>query len=291
MTKTSNPSPTLAAGRDGLTMSRLTPLAEVVGRWLERSSRRELTLFATAYVAYTAARWVFTGDVSQAQAHAQWVMAREREFGVAIEASVQHMVGAGLLTWFLSNVYLAAQLVVLPVSLVWLYRGHRQVYRALRNTILATWLIAVPIYAIFPVAPPRLANAGIVDTVSEQAGFALTGHSTLFYNPLAAVPSLHVGFAFAIGIASAGVVRAPWARALTLSWGPLVSLAVVATGNHYLFDIAAGLIVTAVGYATTRPIGRRPPSGLRRAVSVERPHDRSSALRLLRSGAGTARQR
>ena len=290
MTKTSNPSPTLAAGRDGLTMSRLTPLAEVVGRWLERSSRRELTLFATAYVAYTAARWVFTGDVSQAQAHAQWVMAREREFGLAIEASVQHMVGAGLLTWFLSNVYLAAQLVVLPVSLVWLYRGHRQVYRALRNTILATWLIAVPIYAIFPVAPPRLADAGIVDTVSEQAGFALTGHSTLFYNPLAAVPSLHVGFAFAIGIASAGVVRAPWARALTLAWGPLVSLAVVATGNHYLFDIAAGLIVTAVGYVTTRPIGRRPPS---RCDARRRRSGRMTARVLSGSSAraGTARQR
>jgi len=31
------------------------------------------------------------------------------------------------------------------------------------------------------------------------------------------------------------------------------------TGNHYVFDIAAGLVVTAIGYAITRPIRRRPP--------------------------------
>jgi hypothetical protein len=66
--------------------------------------------------------------------------------------------------------------------------------------VIATWLIAVPIFALFPVAPPRL--AGFVDTVSDQAPVALTGHSTVFYNPYAAVPSLHVGFAFAIAIAA-----------------------------------------------------------------------------------------
>ena len=77
-----------------------------------------------------------------------------------------------------------------------LYRRAPGVYRPLRNTVLGTWLIAIPIYATVPVAPPRLAHAGIVDAVSEQAGFALTGRSTLFFNPLAAVPSLHVGFAF-----------------------------------------------------------------------------------------------
>jgi hypothetical protein len=60
------------------------------------------------------------------------------------------------------------------------------------------------VFALFPVAPPRLAGIGIADTVNSQAAVALTGHSTVFYNPYAAVPSLHVGFAFAIGIAAAG---------------------------------------------------------------------------------------
>jgi membrane-associated phospholipid phosphatase len=126
------------------------------------------------------------------------------------------------------------------------------VYRSLRNTLLATWLIAVPIFALFPVAPPRLADIGFVDTVSEQAGVALTGRSTIFYNQFAAVPSLHVGFAVAVGIAFAVALRWRWAKVLALLWGPLVSLSVVATGNHYFFDIAAGLVVTAVGFAAGR---------------------------------------
>jgi membrane-associated phospholipid phosphatase len=114
--------------------------------------------------------------------------------------------------------------------------------------VLATWLIAVPIYAAFPVAPPRLAGPGMSDAVSQQAAVALTGRSTLFYNELAAVPSLHCGFAVAIGIALTGAARRRATRAACLLWGPLVCVAVVATANHYVFDIAAGLLVAAAGF-------------------------------------------
>jgi membrane-associated phospholipid phosphatase len=70
----------------------------------------------------------------------------------------------------------------------------------------------------------------------------------LFYNPLAAVPSLHVGFAFAIAVALAASLRPGWAQALVLLWGPLVTLSVIATGNHYIFDVIAGPAVTALGF-------------------------------------------
>ena len=100
----------------------------------------------------------------------------------------------------------------------------------------------------FPVAPPRLAESVMTDVVSSQAAVELTGRSTLFYNELAAVPSLHCGFAVAIGIALAAAARRRITRALCLLWGPLVCLAVVATGNHFIFDIAAGLLVSVVGF-------------------------------------------
>src|SRR4051794_20622865 len=229
-----------------------------------RRGGREILVFLGAYAIYNAARWAFTGDLSPARGHADWVMQVEHSTGLSVEGTVQRCLSSGLWTALLSNVYPAAQLLVLPGSLVVLYRRAPDVYRHLRSTILATWLIAVPIFASFPVAPPRLAGIGMVDTVSPQTGVGLTGRSTLFYNPLAAVPSLHVGFAFAIGIAAAAALRAPGAKALALLWGPLVCLAVVVTGNHYVFDIAAGLIVTAIGYAITRPI----PRGRRRGVLV-----------------------
>jgi membrane-associated phospholipid phosphatase len=117
-------------------------------------------------------------------------------------------------------------------------------------------MISVPIFALFPVAPPRLAGIGMADTVSDQAAVALTGHSTVFYNPLAAVPSLHCGFAFAIGIALAAAAKKPWTTALALTWGPIVALSVVATGNHYVFDIAAGLLVSVAGYVVGTRVSR-----------------------------------
>jgi hypothetical protein len=232
--------------------------------------RTELGLFLVAYLVYTVARWAFVGDLASARAHAHWIFELERSTGVAVEGSVQRALDSGVASWILSNLYLSAQLVVVPGALIWLYRRSRPVYHALRNTVIATWLIAVPVFALFPVAPPRLAHIGVVDTVSHQAAVQLTGRSTLFYNPIAAVPSLHVGFAVAVGIAVSLAVRPLWAKALALSWGPVVALAVVATGNHYLFDIAAGLLVTALGFALGRlpsrvRVARAPAPGMRMA--------------------------
>ena len=112
-------------------------------------------------------------------------------------------------------------------------------------------------------APPRLAGLGFTDSVSAHGAVSLTGRSSIFYNELAAVPSLHCGFAVAVGIALAAAARTPVTKALALLWGPLVCLTVVATGNHYVFDIAAGLAAALAGYAigalVRRP--RRAPAG------------------------------
>jgi uncharacterized membrane protein len=234
-------------------------LVATAGAWAKRRAkggtgrvrhvwRTELRLFLAAYVVYTLARWLFVGDLAEAREHARWIYELEQTAHVAVEGSIQRAFDSAASSWILSNLYLAAQLAVVPAALIWLYRRSPRVYRELRNTVISTWLIAVPVFALFPVAPPRLADIGLVDTVSQQAAVELTGRSTIFYNPLAAVPSLHVGFAVAVGVAVSRAVRRPWAKALVLLWGPLVALAVVATGNHYIFDIAVGLFVTALGF-------------------------------------------
>jgi hypothetical protein len=209
----------------------------------------QLGLFLLAYLLYSAARWVTVGDLGVAKANADWIVSFEQHLGVASEASVQHALSGTWALWVLNHLYLAAQLVVLPGSLVFLYHRSRPLYERLRNTILATWLISVPIYAAFPVAPPRLADVGMVDTITSQTGFALDGKlTTSFYNELAAVPSLHVGFAVAIGIAVAAAVRNPLAKTVALLWGPTIGLAVLATGNHFVFDVVAGVAASALGY-------------------------------------------
>jgi hypothetical protein len=49
-------------------------------------SRRGLSLFARAYVVYNAARWLFTGDLSEAQWRPESIMRLKRELGLAVEA-------------------------------------------------------------------------------------------------------------------------------------------------------------------------------------------------------------
>jgi hypothetical protein len=213
-------------------------------------ARVQIGLFLLAYLLYSAGRWLTVGDLATAKAHADWIMDLERSLGVATESTVQQGLTGTAALWILNHLYLAAQLIVVPGALIWLYHRSRPAYERLRNTVLATWLLSLPVYAAFPVAPPRLADVGLVDTITTQTGFAMDSKlTTIFYNELAAVPSLHVGFAFAVGIAIAGAAR-HWAiRAVALMWGPLIGLAVVATGNHYVFDIAAGLVAAAAGYA------------------------------------------
>lgn len=214
-----------------------------------RPSYFELKLFAGAYLLYNVGRSVTLGDLTPAVENARWILRTEETLGVAVEHSVQDALQGGAAMWLLSHAYLAAQFLVLPGALIYLFRRAPFVYRRLRDTVLATWLISLPIYAMFPVAPPRLAGAGFTDSVSAHAAVSLTGRSSILYNQLAAVPSLHCGFAVAVGIALAAAARTPVTKALALLWGPLVCLTVVATGNHYVFDIAAGVAAALAGYA------------------------------------------
>ena len=204
--------------------------------------RSELLLFGAAYLLYNAGRGITSGQMDLAIANADWVI--EAQGGTGVERSVQDALG-GLWMTLLSHIYLAAQIVVLPGVLVAMYRWAPRIYPRLRDTVIATWMLSLPIYALFPVAPPRLAGLGMTDAVSETSAVALAGHSTWFYNPIAAVPSLHCGFAMAIGVALAAATRRRWLQVLALSWGPIVALSTVATANHYVFDVAAGLAVTA----------------------------------------------
>jgi hypothetical protein len=213
-----------------------------------RRWRREAVYFLLAYLVYVTARWVFVGDPAVAQKNASWVWELEAATGTAIEGSVQRAFSSDVVSAVLSNVYLAAQLAVLPLAIVWVYRRSPAIYRKFRTTVIATWMISVPIFALFPVAPPRLAELGLADTVSTQVAVVLNGSSTMFYNPFAAVPSLHVGFAFAVGVAVAFAARTLWLRAVAALWGPLVTLTVVATANHYVFDVVVGLLVTLAGF-------------------------------------------
>src|SRR5262245_22471876 len=219
--------------------------------------RREVIVFTVAYLFYSLARELTIGDLGVAKANAHQIHDLEGSLDIDVEDGVQTALSGTAVLWLLNNVYLAAQLVVVPAALVWLYRRSPRHYTQLRTTVLATWVIAVPVYALYPCAPPRLADLGLVDTITSQTGVALDSKlTTSFYNPLAAVPSLHAGFALAVSAALAAAATKRTTKLLAWLWAPTVMLAVVATGNHFVFDIAAGVVATLAGFVVGAALSR-----------------------------------
>ncbi len=68
--------------------------------------------------------------------------------------------------------------------------------------------VGLVVFMTYPVAPPRLADPELVDTVTEFSTAYRVLQPPAFTNPYAAMPSLHVGWDLLIGIAV--VVNARW---------------------------------------------------------------------------------
>ena len=100
------------------------------------------------------------------------------------------------------------------------------------------------------------------------------------YNPVAAVPSLHFGYALIVGLAIAALARPRSIRIAGALYPVLMLLVIVATGNHFFFDAAAGGLVVVAGWLVARTLVRpvawsRPPTrgahpALRRTRSTPR---------------------
>jgi hypothetical protein len=130
-----------------------------------------------------------------------------------------------------------------------LYFFRRHEYTVARDAILLSGAIALVIYNLFPVMPPRLIPGGeFVGTIEKYNQLSYQAQSlSAFVNPYAAVPSLHFGWAMIIGGALYLVTRNVLVRAiaLLLPWAQLA--AIVFTANHYILDAFAGLVVCLAG--------------------------------------------
>jgi len=70
-----------------------------------------------------------------------------------------------------------------------------------------------------------------------------------FTNQFAAMPSLHVGWALWCGWQMVRHGRHLVTRALGVLYPALITLVVIATGNHYLLDAVAGVAVVILAMA------------------------------------------
>ena len=218
----------------------------------------EIALGVGGLAAYNVVRARHRADRAVAVANARRIADAERRLGVLVEPAVQRALVRGRVSrTLLGAAYIASQVVALPLALRTSFRGNDPAYPALRTMALISWTAGVAWYAWRPVAPPRmLDDMQVTDTVSE--GFIPMDSPAvrLFYNPYAAMPSLHVGMAPVVAWALWSSTTNPLVRAGALAYPPAVATTVVATGQHFIADIAAGVAVVLPAWMIARRITR-----------------------------------
>jgi membrane-associated phospholipid phosphatase len=147
-----------------------------------------------------------------------------------------------------SWMYLYSHFVVSVAAMAFIYLFRNDSFYFVRNALFVAMGIALVGYLLLPTAPPRFLPVwGFTDSVAITTGIPEhSGPVKAFVNLYAAVPSMHVCFALILGGALARLVRP---RALRVAWALyplLVTFVVVATGNHFIFDAAAGALTAAV---------------------------------------------
>ena len=216
------------------------------------SPRRECALAVGIYALYLlVARRVLRRDGrARARRNAERIVALEERVGVKVEPAVQEALLRFPRLVHGLNVGYGLFNVTLTVGwLVLLFRRRDPRFHAFRRTCLLMHVGAQPIFLLFPTAPPRVLD-GFVDTLSEVSGLDLE-HPLLvrLYNPVAAMPSLHVAFAVVTGAEIAERSQSLVKRTIARSYAPRVATVVAGTGNHYVLDAVAG---AALGVAARR---------------------------------------
>jgi hypothetical protein len=220
--------------------------------WLSvrHSLRSEVVAVLALYGLYELARGLVVGDTGKADRHAHRLVALERSLHLLFEANVQRAAHAlpGL-TGLLGIAYLTLHLAVTGGVLLWLHQRRPSAFAFVRTTLLLASGLALVGFLVYPTAPPRLAGIGIADTVTNGHIDLNKGLVSSLYNPYAAIPSMHIGYALLVAASLFHHGRRRLVRVLAALYPPFVLLVVVATGNHFFLDAAAGALVAGLAAA------------------------------------------
>lgn len=199
-------------------------------------------------------------DVGVAEAHALHVMEFESLHGFWVEPAIQSFFEHTHHLWGLTfgsaqadavfnALYGLGHVFITLLWAIWVFRQRRALFPFLRNVFLFTNVLALVVYRLYPLAPPRLALGlrydghpyHFVDTV-----FGVGKGIKLSFDQFAAMPSLHVGWALIVGLSIAWAARPLIVRLLGLIYPLIMLTTVIVTGNHYISDGLGAVIVVCI---------------------------------------------
>ncbi|MGH8941044.1 MAG: phosphatase PAP2 family protein, partial [Actinomycetes bacterium] len=217
----------------------------------------EAVLVATAILVYFGVRGVTAVDAVGAHENAARIVELESRLGLLVEDRIQELVSVSQAAVMAMNwVYIWGHWPVIVTILVWLFVSRPDAYREIRAAMVLSGAVGLVIFAGFPVAPPRLADPQIVDTVTEYSTSYRVLQPPALVNQYAAMPSLHVGWDLLMGVAMVTYGRQVAVRAVGFVLPSAMLVSVLVTGNHYLLDAVAGIALVLASLAVARVVQR-----------------------------------
>jgi len=213
---------------------------------------------AGLYLGYTLSRLVAADDFRAARLRAEHIVDFETALHLDVELWLNGVTSrTAWLAVPMDYWYCALHYVVTPGVLGWIYVRRTTAYARVRNALVASSGMGLIGYLTVPTAPPRLVGGPYADTLAQYAHFgwwaqhasAPSGLGGLT-NELAAMPSLHVGWAVWVAWALWRNTSWPW-RCLLSLYPVGTAVVVVGTGNHWVLDAVMGLLVTVTGIGVT----------------------------------------
>ncbi len=234
-------------------MIRNSSPASLMERWEVAKHLRELALLVGAYFLYMFIRKYLIPNIElTAFENAAKVVTIEGAFGLLWELEWQSWAikSAKALVIILNWAYIITFWPIIIVTGVVLYIVNHDRYIYYRNIILISFVLALILYAAFPLAPPRyLVDLGFIDTIQR---FGPTWYGSremqVYYNAFAAMPSLHFAWTVLFGVLFLRTNN-PWIRPFGIIYPTITFFAITITGNHYILDAIGGGAVIAASFA------------------------------------------
>jgi hypothetical protein len=204
---------------------------------------REILLLAVLFGVYNLGRFLSAEHAGSAFRHAQELIRWEAWLGLPSEAAIQqHALQVDGLARIANLFYASVHFPLTAMVLLWLMIRRPAGYAKARWALASLTGLALIGHMFFPLAPPRM-MPGWVDTgvVLGQSVYGPTTDSGIA-NQFAAMPSLHVGWAFMVAVFLIRATRSRW-RWLWIAHPVLTFAVVVITANHYWLD---GLVAIAL---------------------------------------------
>lgn len=203
----------------------------------------ELAVVLGVAVYYIGGNFLFESPRGPAIENARHLIALQARLGLNVEPAIQHYFQGvpGALQVFVFF-YAGPHFVLTYGFLIWTYWKRFDAYAHVRNAFLLYTVTAFTFQWVFPVAPPRMVpELGLGDWVTNT--LPINGETPwvkALVNDVAALPSVHTGWALLVALYAIRLTSSRW-RWLWLAYPAMIVTSILATANHFVWDVVAAL--------------------------------------------------